>query len=137
MSARIPAPRPTDPLNAEFWDNCRDRRLCFQYCNGCGRFQHLPRYMCAQCGAADWEWRESSGRGKIFSWTVTRRALHPAFADQLPYATIVVEMEEGVRMITRLTGLDPDDLKLDLPVELVWEPIANDMNLPYFRPRAA
>ena len=134
--ARIPVPRPVDPLNAEFWDLCRNRRLCFQRCGGCGRFRHVPRYMCAQCGSPEWQWEESNGTGKIFSWTVTRRVLHPAFADQLPYATVVVEMDEQVRMVSRVRDMELEELRLDLPVELVWEPIANDMNLPYFRPRA-
>src|SRR3546814_12553085 len=75
---------------------CRsNRRLCFQQCTGCGRHRHVPRYMCPFCGSPDWEWQESAGRGKVFSWTVTWRAMHPAFADQLPYATVVVEMDEG------------------------------------------
>jgi uncharacterized OB-fold protein len=135
--SNFPIPRPKDPLNAEFWDHCRNRRLCFQQCAGCGRHRHVPRYMCPFCGSPDWAWQESAGRGRIFSWTVTWRAMHPAFADQLPYATVVVEMDEGVRMVSRVRDMELDALTLDLPVELVWEEVTNDFTLPYFRPQAA
>jgi uncharacterized OB-fold protein len=81
-----------------------------------------------------WEWARASGRGRIFTWTVTHQALHPAYADDVPYALIVVEMEEGVRIVSSLRELDPAELALDLAVEVVFEARSDTIALPCFRP---
>src|SRR3546814_4695574 len=104
-----------DPVEQEFWKRCQDGNLYFQRCSGCGCFRHLPRYMCAKCGAPEFSWERSSGKGTLFSWTVTHQALHPAFAAEIPFVAAVVELEEGVRMATRLIGCDHERLALDLP----------------------
>src|SRR3546814_14820389 len=72
-----PRPRPQDPVEQEFWKRCQDGNLYFQRCGGCGCFRHLPRYMCAKCGSPEFSWERSSGKGTLFSWTVTHQALHP------------------------------------------------------------
>ncbi|WP_288988152.1 OB-fold domain-containing protein [uncultured Sphingopyxis sp.] len=129
-----PLPRPQDPVEQEFWNRCQDGNLFFQQCEGCGSFRHLPRYMCARCGSPEWSWERSSGKGTLFSWTVTHQALHPAFAAEIPFIAAVVELEEGVRMATRLIDCAHDELTLDLPVTLDFEPISDDFRLPVFRP---
>jgi uncharacterized OB-fold protein len=91
--------------------------------------------MCAKCGSPEWRWSPCSGRGRVYSWTVTHRALHPAFADDVPYAVVVVELEEGVRMVSGLRGLPPEQLELDLPVEVELEPVSDEVAIPFFRPR--
>ena len=131
-----PIPAPDDDLNAQFWENCFKGRLCFQRCTACDRWRHVPRYMCAQCGSPDWEWAESSGRGRLFSWIVTHRSLFPAFADDVPYAAVIVEMEEGVRMVSGIRDCRLEDLALDLPLQVVFEPVSDEAALPYFRPSA-
>src|SRR3546814_11057688 len=65
-----PRPRPQDPVEQEFWKRCQDGNLYFQRCSGCGCFRHLPRYMCAKCGAPEFSWERSSGKGTLFSWPV-------------------------------------------------------------------
>jgi uncharacterized OB-fold protein len=95
--------------------------------------------LCAACGSERWEWALATGRGRVFTWTVTHQALHPAYADDVPYALVVVEMDEGVRMVSSLCGLDPADLALDLPVEVVFETRSDptgtaSVTLPCFRP---
>ena len=129
-----PQPRPQDPVEQEFWNRCQDGNLYFQCCGDCGTFRHLPRYMCAKCGSPDFSWEQSSGKGTLFSWTVTHQALHPAFAADIPFVSAVVELEEGVRMATRLIDCDRDKLELDLPVTLDFELIGADFRLPVFRP---
>jgi uncharacterized OB-fold protein len=76
----------------------------------------------------------SSGRGSVFSWTVTHQAPHPAFAGEVPYAVVVVELEEGVRIVCSLRELAPEHLELGLPVEVVLEEAAEGVPLPYARP---
>ena len=129
-----PLPRPQDPIEQEFWNRCQDGYLYFQRCGSCSTFRHLPRYMCAKCGSPEFSWERSTGKGTLFSWTVTHQALHQAFAEDLPFIAAVVELEEGVRMATRLIDCDRDTLELDLPVELDFEPISPEFRLPVFRP---
>jgi len=134
-TAKIPKPAPQpDGLNEEFYRHCASGELRFQRCRSCGVWRHLPRYMCAACSSTDWEWAASTGRGTIFSWTVTHQAMHPAFANDVPYAVIVVEMDEGVRMVSGLRGLEPSGLSLDLPVRVEFEAVSDSIALPYFRP---
>jgi uncharacterized OB-fold protein len=129
-----PVPQPEGELNAQFWEHCALEKLCFQRCDDCGRWRHLPRFMCPDCGSPAWSWHESSGRGRLFTWTVSHRSPLPAFAAELPFAVAVVEMEEGVRMVAGLRELPLESLALDLPVELVFERVSEEMALPYFRP---
>ena len=131
--ARAKLPRP-EGLSGEFFEQCARGRLCFQRCDACAAWRHLPRYLCPACGSTRWSWHASSGKGRLFSWTVTHQASHPAFADEVPYAIIVVEMEEGVRIVSRLRGLPLDELALDLPVVVEIEAHSEDYALPWFRP---
>jgi uncharacterized OB-fold protein len=128
-----PLPRP-EGLDIEFFEHCAKGRLCFQRCRSCGQWRHIPRLMCAACGSPEWEWSQSSGRGRIFSWTVTHQAMHPAFAADVPYVVALVELEEGVRMVTGLRGIEPAELALDLPVVVSFEDAGEGVLLPYFRP---
>jgi uncharacterized OB-fold protein len=70
----------------------------------------------------------------VFSWTVVARALHPAFQDDTPYAPVIVEMEEGVRLLSQVEGVAPGDLVIDMPVEVFFEAVAPEVWLPKFRP---
>ena len=89
---------------------------------------------CAACGSGEWEWALASGRGRIYTWTVTHRPIDPGFAEEVPYAVLVVEMEEGPRLVGNLRDLAPAELTLDLAVEVVFEPVAENVALTHFRP---
>jgi hypothetical protein len=128
-----PVPDP-DGLNAEWYSHCARGELRFQRCDSCKAWRHLPRLMCPQCGSSDWSWERSSGRGKIYTWTITHQAMHPAFTAEVPYAVIVVELDEGVRMVAGLRGLEPERLSLGLPVAVEFEPVADEVAMPWFRP---
>ncbi len=130
-----PLPQPDDDLVAEFWAHCAREELRFQRCSACGDWRHLPRLRCARCGSGEFRWERSSGRGRVYSWTVTHQAPLPAFAGRVPYAALVVELDEGVRMVSGLVEATPDVLRLDLPVEVVFERVGPDAALPQFRPR--
>lgn len=121
-------------LNAEFYAHCAAGELRFQRCGECGTWRHPPRYRCAACGSGTWSWERSTGRGEVFSWTVTHQALDPAYADELPYAVVVVELEEGPRLVGNLRGMAPADLALGLAVEVELEPVADGIALTHFRP---
>jgi hypothetical protein len=121
-----------DELAVQFYAECAKGRLCFQRCRACNTWRHLPRHGCAACGSTDWEWAPSTGRGRVFSWTVTHQAPFPGFAT--PYIVAVIELEEGVRMAAGLRDVDPAELRLDLPVELDLEPVTETAAVPFFRP---
>ena len=133
--SRPAKPRPSlDGLNGEFYRRlAATRELAFQRCIACRRFQHPPRLTCPACGSAGHEYARASGRGKIFTWTVTHQALVASFAAEVPYAAVVTELEEGVRLVSGIREMTPDMLKLDLPVEVVLED-ADGVVLPYVRP---
>lgn len=131
-----PPPMPNHYLDKEFWAHCANNMLCFQCCVDCETWRHIPRFMCARCGSPNWGWRQSSGRGKIYTWTVAHMPMSPEFDTIFPYAVLVVEMEEGVRITAGLRDLDFKDLNIGLPVEVIFEPLKNGAVLPFFRPRS-
>lgn len=117
----------------EFYGFCRKGELRFQRCNGCGTWRHVPRELCAHCGAWEWAWARSSGRGSVFSWIVVGRALHPAFESDTPYAPVVVELDEGVRLLSTMVDVAPDALEIGMRVEVVFDPVTPEVTLPRFR----
>lgn len=124
-------------LSKEFYDWCKQHELRFQCCTGCGTWRHVPREMCAQCGSWKWEWAKSSGRGTVFTWTVAARPMHPAFQAEVPYASVVIEMDEGVRILSEVVDCPPDELEIDMPVEVVFDDVTPEHTLPKFRPARA
>jgi len=117
----------------EFYGFCKARELRFQRCTACGTWRHVPREMCASCGSFEAEWARSSGRGRVYTWTVAVQAMHPAFRDVAPYAPVVVAMDEGVRLLTQVVDCPPDQLEIDMPVEVVFEDVTPEVTLPRFR----
>ncbi len=128
----LPLPE-LDGLHGEFYAHCKNHALHFQRCDGCQTFRHVPREMCPECGSWDWSWQPSSGRGKVFTWTVVERPMHPAYVDACPYAPVVVEMEEGVRLLSEVTGVAPADLEIDMDVEVDYDDVTDEITLPKFK----
>ena len=120
-------------LAGEFYGWCKKHELRFQRCTACGTWRHVPRELCAACGSWDWEWARSSGRGTVYTWTVAVRAMHPAFQNAVPYAPVVVEMEEGVRILSRVTDCPPDALEVGMPVAVAFDDVTQEVTLPTFR----
>ena len=119
-------------LTADFYGFCKEGELRFQRCTDCSAWRHVPRELCAACGSWEWEWARSSGRGEIFSFTIVGRALHPAFDESVPYAPTVVELEEGVRLLSEVKELPPDELEIGMPVEVVFDAVTDEVTLPRF-----
>lgn len=124
-----PLPRPDGPAK-EFYGWIAQGQLRFQRCGQCHRWRHLPRPLCPHCQSPDWSWERASGRGQVYTWTTTFRSLHPAFTE-VPYAQVIVEMEEGVRMLSWVTDVTPDDLRVGMPVEVAFVDV-DGVALPLF-----
>ena len=123
-----------DGLNGEFYARAAATgRLHLQRCTECATWRHPPRFRCASCGSGAWAWEPASGRGRVFTWTVTHRPVDPAYARELPYAVVVVELDEGPRVVGNPLGLAPADLALDLPVVVEIE-VASPAAFVHFRP---
>lgn len=117
---RIPTP---EGLNAEFYERALGGTLHLQRCSACVRFRHPPRHLCPGCSSPSFEWVPSQGRGRLYSWTVTHFPFDRGWASELPYATAVVELDEGVRLIGAIEGLEPAELEPGLPLEAGLEPL--------------
>lgn len=135
-----PAELPTTaPLvNAEtrpFWDATAEGRLVLPRCDACGLLIWYPRAICPSCHGTSVTWTECSGRGSVYSYTVTRRGASGRWAAAAPYVLAYVELEEGPRLLTNVVGCDPDDVHVDLPVEVAFAPTGEGPALPRFRPR--
>jgi len=125
----------TDGLNGEFYARAAETgRLHLQRCTDCNTWRHPPRFRCAHCGSNAWTWEPTSGRGRLFTWTVTHRPIDPAFANELPYAILVVELDEGPRVVGNLLGIEPAELMLDLPVVTELEIVGPATAFVHFRP---
>jgi uncharacterized OB-fold protein len=128
-----PAPRST-PETQPFWDGTAAGELRVQRCRACSRHYFYPRPICPHCGAADVEWVTVTGRATLYSYVINHRPA-PGFAGDGPYAIAVVELEEGVRMMTNIvnTEITPENLRLDMPLRVVFEP-RGDVHVPLFEP---
>ncbi len=129
-------PQPTED-SQPFWDALKAHRLDLQTCGDCGAVRHYPRPVCPECHSMAVTWTTASGLGSVHSWTVSYQAFHSAFQDCLPIILATVDLEEGVRMNCRLDGVDPEKIEIDLPVEVAFEDVNDEVTLPVFRPHAS
>ncbi|MER7505723.1 Zn-ribbon domain-containing OB-fold protein [Nonomuraea pusilla] len=128
-----PTPKPT-PETQPFWDGTAAGELRIQRCHACERHYFYPRPSCPHCGSADVAWVRASGRATLYSYVINHRPA-PGFEDDGPYAIAVVELEEGVRMMTNLVGVEnvPERLPLDMELRVVFER-RGDVHVPLFTP---
>jgi uncharacterized OB-fold protein len=118
-----------------FWEAARRHELVVQRCRGCGAHRFPARDICSRCLSRDAEWVRVSGRGTIFSHATMHQVYHPGFAAEVPYAVVVVEIEEGARLVSNLVGCPAGDVRPGMPVEVVFEDVTPEVTLPKFRPR--
>jgi uncharacterized OB-fold protein len=127
-----PAPVVTDD-NAAFWEAAAEHRLVAQQCAECGRFRHPPRPICPWCHSLGFGWVELAGTGVVYSYAVLHHPQHPAFT--YPLVAALVELGEGVRLVTNLVHVDPAEIRIGIDVRVIFEPTANDMAVPVFELR--
>jgi len=129
----FPLPVPTED-NQPFWDALRERKqLVLQECSACSTLVHPPRPMCPECGIFEKTWRPMSGRGTVYSYVVTHQAIHPAYNGFTPFATVLVQLEEGLLVTTNLVDVTHDEVEIGMPVELVATELSEEITLPLFR----
>jgi len=114
--------------NHEFWQAAGEQRLLLKYCNACAQFHWYPRPLCPHCGSADTEFHQASGKGSVYSVSVTRSAGPTA------YAIAYVLLDEGVTMMTNIVDCDLDTVCIGDRVEVVFKPSDGGPAVPMFRP---
>jgi uncharacterized OB-fold protein len=125
------------PEMAPFWEAAHRHELVAQRCVDCGAFRFPAREVCSRCLSRRVEWERVSGRGRVFSIAIMHQANHPWFASHAPYAVVVVELEEGTRMLSSLVEREPGAIEIGMPVEVTFEDVSPEISLPVFRPAAA
>lgn len=119
--------------SAGFFAAAAEGRLVMQACGACGAVQFPPRHHCAACWETDLIWKECSGKGRVETLTVVRRAPLPRFADKVPYVVASIILEEGPRMITNVIGDDALDTAIGDAVAVAFAPGPEGETLPVFR----
>jgi hypothetical protein len=126
--------------SAPFWEATREGRLLLQWCTACEEAIFYPRAFCPHCGGGavgeGLEWRPASGRATVYASTVEHNpaATGATFSGGEPYVVALVELEEGVRMLTNIVGCPPAAVHPGLALTLTWEPLSDGRQLPQFTP---
>jgi uncharacterized protein len=131
---RKPLPKPT-PETQEFWDGCKRGELRLQRSKSTGQAYFPPRPFFPGDPDQEVEWFTASGKGTLYSYVINHRPA-PGFEEDAPYAIAVVELDEGPRMMTNIVESEqsPEVLKLGMQVEVVFDPVTDEISLPKFRP---
>ena len=127
-----PVPQITPEL-APYFAAAAQGRLVVQRCSECGLRRFPPRELCSGCLSTSSTWTEVSGRGEVYSFNVMHQIYHPAFAAEVPYAVVVVKLEEGPKLTSSVVDCPPGELRIGMPVEVVFERVAPEVALPKFR----
>ncbi|WP_199434631.1 Zn-ribbon domain-containing OB-fold protein [Qaidamihabitans albus] len=106
-----------DAESRPFWDGIAEGELRLQRCRDCARAVFYPRVFCPHCFGGRLDWFTATGAGTVYSYTVAHRA-PGEFAGQVPFVVALVDLDEGVRMLTRILGAGPGDVRIDARVRL-------------------
>jgi uncharacterized OB-fold protein len=122
------------PWSKEFWKASKQHKLLIQECRDCNSKIFYPRKLCPECWSSNLSWLESSGKGRIFTFSITMTGVEKKFQEDLPYILALVDLKEGVRMMTNIVECKPEEVKIGMDVEVVFEDITEEFALPKWRP---
>ena len=117
-----------------FWEATREPRFVLPWCTACETGIWYPRLVCPRCLGTAIEWRETSGAATVYACSIHWKPGTGRAADDGPYVVALVDLEEGVRMMTNVVECPPTDVEVGMPVQLAWEPLSDGRHLPVFRP---
>jgi len=120
------------PDTAFFWEGLKEHKLLIQRCKGCGALRQPPRPMCPRCNALEWDAIESSGQGTVYSYVMPQHPQYPFM--KYPYIVALVELTEGVRLVSNLCEIEPERVRVGMPVEVFYETFDGGLVLHQFRP---
>ena len=124
----------TLPISAPFWEGTREKKLMVQYCLDSGQYQFYPRPVSIFTGSRNLEWREVSGAGEVFTYTIARVGRGP-FEGVMPFIVATIRLDEGVTIMSNVIDCDLDRIAIGMRVEPVWAPLPDGTHLLLFRPK--
>ena len=127
-----PLPDTADPVMAPFWAGCREGRLRVQRDRETGAIHWPPKPGYWKGGRL--EWIDASGRGEVYSYVVAYPPFLPAFAEQMPHILVLVQLEEGPRLVGYMVNTTPEAMRFGLPVRVVFKRLTDDATLPVWEP---
>ena len=125
------------PETKPFWDACRENKFVIQHCDECGKFQTYYRAFCCHCWGSSMTDVTATGEGTVWGTTVTYRNSTPGWEDAIPYVMAIIELSEGVKVVTNIINCDPESVEVGMPVKVTFVPVTDDITLPYFEPAVA
>jgi len=134
-SPPLPLPSP-DAVTQFFWDGVARHELWIQRCQRCRHYLHYPKTLCRYCQSADLAGEQVSGRATLYTWTIAVQPFHPFYVDRIPYVVATVELVEqpGLMFMSQVVDCAEEDLRIGLPLEVVFEELGPELTLPFFRP---
>ena len=123
-----------DEDNAKYWQYCRQHELRMQKCSHCGHIRFPPSIICPKCHSMQGEWTRLGGKGRVYSFIIYRQAFHPAYEKDIPYAAAIIQLDEGPRMESNITGCNLEKIKIEMAVEVYFDDVTEEISLPKFRP---
>ncbi|MHB8439283.1 MAG: Zn-ribbon domain-containing OB-fold protein [Acidimicrobiales bacterium] len=135
MTRFFPDQMPVPALSSEtapWWEACAAHRLTVQQCDECGRTRHPPGPVCPSCRSSAAHFEELNGQATLYSYTVVRQAFLAGL--EVPYVVAVVEPVGGggIRMVSNVVGIDPEDVEIGMALQVVWEDMGPELALPRF-----
>ena len=119
-------------LSQPYWDGLQEHELRMQRCRDCKKLWYPPAPFCPECWSQQYDWEKLSGRGKINSWVVFHQAYFSSYKEDIPYNVAEVELEEGPRLLTNLLEINPGEIRIGMPVEIVFDAVTAEVTLAKF-----
>jgi len=123
-----------DEINRPFWEAAHRCELRLQRCNDCRHVWYPAAHNCPKCLSTSVEWSSMSGRGTVWSFIVYHHCWHRGFEKEIPYNVAMIELEEGPIIISNLAEVRNEDIKVGMPVEVIFEPVTDEVTLFKFKP---
>ncbi|MFI5351497.1 MAG: Zn-ribbon domain-containing OB-fold protein [Candidatus Binatales bacterium] len=123
-----------DEENRPWWEALKRHELYLQKCRDCAAIRYYPRAQCPECLSPRTEWIRASGRGKVYTFTATWQNQAAGFRESIPYVMAYVQLDEGPKMLTNIIDCGPEQVKIGMPVEVVYEDVTAEVTLAKFRP---
>jgi uncharacterized OB-fold protein len=128
-----------DEVSQFFWDGCNDHQLLILRCDDCGHHIHPPQRVCRFCQGINLSPSQMSGKGVVDTFTIPLQPFDPYFMGKVPYTLAVIELPEepNLKLVSNVVDIDPDDVRIGMPVEVVFTEVAPGVTLPHFRPASS
>lgn len=116
-----------------YWDSFKNEKLMIQRCKECGSFRFYPGTFCTNCLSSEIEWKEASGNGTVHSFSIVYRPLSKEFSPDVPYVVALIDLDEGVRMMSNIIECPLDEIHIGMKVQVIYEESHDGKVIPKFR----